>query len=150
MLELREFPVGSDCDECLDAGVLALFEAPREPARLSPPGNGLEIPQRVWTAMAAAYGVFFSGLAIATAHSPAAIFALVVSLGYAAMYFGTARILLRVNPAREDSAGAAGDGWLSTWTGPMSPGAVAGQVLAIPAALALFGTCFAIAAIVVT
>ena len=44
--------------------------------------------------------------------------------------------------ARPDQTAVRGD--LDTWTGPMSPGAVAGQILTIPVCLALFGVIIAV------
>lgn len=136
-LDLRDY------GHSLDPAMLALLE----PAAL--PDNSFEFPGWIWRAMGLAYGAFFAGLWLATAHGTAAIFALVVSIGYTAMYFGTALILVRQNLPARRSAFARGLGHLPTWTGPMSQRAVAGQVLAIPLALALFGTCFAVAAAVV-
>jgi len=128
-----------DYGETLDAAVLALLEPP------SHPDNDLELPGWMWRAMGLAYGVFFTGLWLATGHGAAAIFALVISIGYAGMYFGTARILIRQNLTPDDHGIARLGDQLCTWTGPMNQRAVAVQVLAIPAALAFFGVAFAVA-----
>lgn len=128
-----------DYGHTLDTAVLALLEPP------ALPDNDLELPGWIWRAMALAYGVFFTGLWLAAGHGGAAIFALVVSIGYAAMYFGTARILIRQSQPAGRSLFARGLSHLQTWTGPMNQRAVAAQVLAIPIALAIFGASFAVA-----
>lgn len=146
MLEVRDFVADPDCGECLDANFLALLEGPGPAVGLLPPPTDFELPRWMWGAMATAYSVFFGGLAIATAHSGPAIFALSISLGYTFMYFGTARILAGVRPGEGKSDFARGVAPLMTWTGPMHRNAVAAQVLVVPACLALFGTSFAVLA----
>jgi len=150
MLETSNFTPNTDWGECHDVAFLALLEGPSPAPRALPPQTDFELPRWMWSAMMAAYTVFFIGLALATAHSTAAIFALVVSIGYAAMYFGTARVLANVRPGDPDGAFARGLAPLATWTGPMSRPAVAAQVLVVPACLALFGTAFAIIAAILT
>jgi len=144
MLEAQNFAPAHDCGECLDATVLAVIEGPGPLRRPLPPLSDFEFPRWIWHAMAGAYAVFFTGLAIATAHSGPAVFAIVVSVGYTLMYFGTARILARVRPVERPSDFARGLKPLATWTGPMERSAVAAQVLVVPACLALFGTGFAL------
>jgi len=143
MLETQDFVIAAECAECFDANFLALLEGPApETRRLSPPTD-FELPPWMWGTMAACYGVFFTALAIATAHSGPAVFAILVSVGYALMYFGTARILANVRPGEGRSAFARGFAPLATWTGPMEGKAVAAQVLIVPLCLALFGVSFA-------
>jgi hypothetical protein len=144
MLEAQIFDATQDCGECLDATMLALLEGPGPAIKpLSPPSD-FEFPRWIWHAMAGAYCIFFAGLAIATAHSGPAVFAILVSVGYTLMYFGTARILAGVRPGEGPSDFARGVRPLSTWTGPMERSAVAAQVLVVPFCLALFGTGFAV------
>lgn len=114
------------------------------PARLQPEHDGTEMPGWIWRGMIAAYGVFFSGLFAAVGRDREAVFMLVVSIGFAVMYFGTARALLNVKPAAKPSLFERGLGPLKTWTGPMSASAVAGQVLAVPFCLAAFGLAIAV------
>lgn len=151
MLESQDFAAAAECGECVDANILALLEGPGPSTTGQlPPPTDFEMPRWVWSAMSAAYCVFFTGLAVATAHSGPAIFAIVISIGYTMMYFGTARILANVRPAEHKSDFARGRAPLMTWTGPMDRKAVAAQVLIVPACLALFGTGFAILANILT
>lgn len=130
--------------ECCNASILAeLDPAPRRAAQ--PEHAGLELPGWIWSTMGLCYGLFFAGLLLGTGHDGEALFALTVSIGYAAMYFGTAGMLFGLKPAPQRSAFARGVGPLQTWTGPMDTKAVAAQILTVPACLAFFG--IAIAAI---
>ncbi|MGB5724568.1 MAG: hypothetical protein WBM39_09130, partial [Parasphingorhabdus sp.] len=58
-----------------------------------------ELPALVWITMFGAYAVFFASLFVATGHGVAAIFALVVSIAYTVMYFGTAAVLNNLTAA---------------------------------------------------
>lgn len=150
MLETQDFTMAEACAECLEANFLALPEGPAPAAHRLPPPTDFELPRWMWGAMAACYSLFFAALAIATAHSGPAVFAILVSVGYALMYFGTARILANVRPGDGPGAFAHGLAPLATWTGPMDRKAVAAQVLIVPLCLALFGASFAaIAAILI-
>ncbi|MGQ7830036.1 hypothetical protein [Altererythrobacter sp. Z27] len=150
MLEYRlAEPVVDECsDPCCNIGetcdstMLALFETPGARLRADHSDSDLEFPRRIWFAMGVAYAVFFTGLWLATASGTAATFALVIGILYTLMYFATALVLFRLNPARRRSPFAQGTAPLATWTGPMEGGAVAAQVLAIPFALATFGAGF--------
>lgn len=112
---------------------------PLAPAPVQPEGVDLEMPRWIWGAMALCYGIFFAGLIAATGHDGEALFAIAISLGYTAMYFGTAGLMFGLKPPRQKSAFARGLAPLKTWTGPMDTTAVAAQVLTVPACLALFG-----------
>lgn len=99
----------------------------------------------VWKAMFACYAVFFGALIFATAHSTAAIFALVVSIGYTAVYFGAATILNRVSaPERATLPKGISDAGIETNTGWMSNTAVNAQILMVPVSLAIFACSFAL------
>ncbi len=104
-----------------------------------------ELPASLWWAMFACYAIFFSALFAATGRGTAAIFALVVSIGYTFMYFGAASILNGVSAkeraALPDIAATAGT---QTNTGWMSTAAVNAQILVVPVSLALFACAFAI------
>lgn len=112
--------------------------------RTQPESVDLEMPGWIWAAMILCYGAFFGGLIAATGHDGEALFAIVISMGYAVMYFGAAAALFGVAPPRHRSAFARGIGPLQTWTGPMDTPAVAAQVLTLPACLAFFGITAAI------
>lgn len=142
MLELRHnfepdsvTELGDAHDVTVLAAVMPLaVQRPTQPETVD-----LELPGWIWSAMALCYGLFFGGLCAASGRDGEAIFALVVSLGYAAMYFGTAALLFGMNPPRRPSAFVRRLAPLQTWTGPMDTVAVAAQVLTVPACLAFFG-----------
>lgn len=145
MLELRhnfESDLTTDLADAHDVAVLATVFP--EIAPVQPENVDLEMPSWIWGTMALCYGLFFGGLFAASGHDGQAIFAILISLGYAAMYFGTAALLFGMNPPRQPSAFMRGLLPLQTWTGPMETGAVAAQVLTVPACLAFFGIAAAV------
>ncbi|MBS0482407.1 MAG: hypothetical protein JSR96_09695 [Proteobacteria bacterium] len=111
--------------------------APAVPAHPENAGTGL--PGWIWAVMIAEYAVFFTGLMFAVGRDREAVFMLVISIGFAVMYFGTASALFAQKPADRPTAFERGTGDLQTWTGPMSRGAVAAQILTVPGCLAFFG-----------
>ena len=104
-----------------------------------------ELPASVWIAMFASYAVFFAALFVATGHGIAAIFALLVSIAYTVMYFGTAAILNGVGSAERQALPPAGpfDG-IATHTGWMDNRAALAQILTVPILLAVFACAFAV------
>ena len=60
------------------------------------------------------------------------------------MFFGTARVLLRNGPKQSRSPLTGARSVLQTAYGPMNRGAVYGQVLIVPAAVAFFGVAIAV------
>jgi hypothetical protein len=106
---------------------------------VQPEKTDLEMPASIWIAMFGAYTIFFGGLIAATAHDNGTIFVIIISILYALMYFGCASLLFNQNRPEQPSLFSRGVGSLATYTGPMDKGAVAGQVLTIPACLAAFG-----------
>lgn len=123
-------------------------ESGQEPVdAVQPEHSDMEFPKWIWTTMFVCYAVFFICMILATGADSTALFALIVSVGYTAMYFATAGILVGLKPPKRRSSFARGLAPLQTHTGPMSIRAVVGQVLAIPLALAIFGlaTCIIIA-----
>ena len=104
-----------------------------------------EMPGWIWATMLGGYVTFFAGISAATAGDGRAVFAIVISILYTAMFFGTARVLSKVDGRRVGAFDRAG-GRLNTWTGPMDARAVAGQMLAVPLLLGFFGICIAIIA----
>ena len=113
-------------------------------ATVQPEKTDLEMPASIWVTMFAAYVVFFAGLIAATARDNGTIFVIIISILYTLMYFGVASVLFNQNRPNQTSLFARGLGPLATFTGPMDKAAVIGQVLTIPACLALFGVTMAI------
>lgn len=103
---------------------------------------GFELPRSVWHLMIGCYAVFFASLFLVTAGSSNAIFVIVISVLYSAMYFGTAQILNAIGGQEAPSPLDRGKK-LATSTGPMERAAVYGQVLIVPAAVAIFGVAIA-------
>ena len=133
-----------DLADAHDVSILAAVFPAADVTSVQPEKVDLELPGWIWGNMAACYGLFFGGLFAASGHDGEAIFAIAISLGYAAMYFGTASILFGMNPPRQPSAFVRGLAPLQTWTGPMDTRAVAAQVLTVPACLAFFGLAAAV------
>ena len=106
-----------------------------------------ELPMSVWYAMFVSYAVFFGSLLAVTGTDASALFMIVISVGYTVMYFGTAAVMNSVSP-QTPIADAYGD--IDTFTGPMSFGAAAAQILTVPILVAFFGCVTAIIYAVVT
>ena len=103
---------------------------------------GFQLPRWVWHALFASYAVFFLGLAVATGRDLATIFALLISLLYMVMFFGTAKVLHGVKGRENGSPLDRPGGVLQTSTGPMDSHSVAGQILAVPLGFAFLGVTF--------
>ena len=99
---------------------------------------GFEVPPAVWGAMIACYATFLALLLAATGGAHAA-FAILISAVYIAMFFGTARVMLRQAPAQPRSPLASYGGKLATLYGPLGRGEVMAQMLVVPGAIVLFG-----------
>ncbi|NRD90372.1 hypothetical protein C8024_14235 [Sphingopyxis sp. BSNA05] len=103
-----------------------------------------ELPASIWTTMFGSYAVFFGALFVATGRGVAAIFALLISIAYTVMYFGTAAVLNRVSAReREILPQAHATGGIDTQTGWMDDAAVHAQILTVPILLAVFACAFA-------
>ncbi len=100
--------------------------------------DGFQIPGWIWSAMIAAYVVFFLAIAVATGRDGAARFVIVISIGFAVVYFSLAAILGSVKGHERRSPISLPSGVLQTYCGPMSRGAVAAQILTVPACIAFF------------
>jgi hypothetical protein len=120
-----------------------IIVAPEVQPPVQPEQRGFELPSRVWRIMLACYGIFFLAMTLALGSGGMALFSIVVSALYAAVFFGVATIMARQNPARDGSP-LDSKGVLHTWCGPMDRKAVYGQILVIPGAVALFGTAAAV------
>lgn len=126
----------------------ALTLVPAGVAPAQPEARRFELPASVWVGMLASYAVFFLAITLATGGSARAIFAIVISLLYTAMYFGLARVIARQAGPDARSPLLRGEA-LPTWCGPMDAQAVYGQILVVPMAVALFGVGIAVICAVV-
>ena len=104
---------------------------------------GFEIPSAIWAAMIGCYAIFLGALLAATGGAHAS-FAIAIAAVYVAMFFGTARALLRQGPAQPRSPLSRSGGKLATLYGPLGIGEAAGQMLVVPGLIA----CFAISIVV--
>ena len=141
MLEqLRDFPA-----EFAELGIDLDHEPVVNKAaeKTQPEARRYELPGTLWGAMISCYAVFFVSITVATGGSGHALFAIMISVLYTAMFFATARIVALQGQAQEASPLSRGQA-LPTWTGPMGAGAVYGQVLVVPACIALFGVGIAV------
>lgn len=103
------------------------------------------LSSKVWTVMFASYVFFFGALIIATGHDSAAIFALVISIAYSLMYFGTAAVLNTVSAGERKTLSVSDQNeGIETQTGWMNNSAVNAQILSVPILLAVFACGFAI------
>lgn len=107
-----------------------------------------ELPASVWQVMTACYAVFLIALLASTGGARAG-FAIAVSAIYVAMFFGTARMIARQGPPQDPSPVHSSRTHLQTAFGPMSRGAVFGQILIVPLAAAVFGLAIAMIIVVV-
>lgn len=110
---------------------------------VQPEWRRFELPRKVWAGMLASYAVFFFSVLVATSGSGRAVFAIVISILYTAMFFGVARIIARQGGADGQSPLLRGEA-LCTWCGAMDAKAVYGQILIVPIAVALFGVSIAV------
>lgn len=108
-------------------------------ARAHPESNDPQIPGHIWRIMFICYGLFFAGLLAATGRGTEAIFLISICIGYAVIFFGLASILVGLDGKEHRPPAPGKNQVLETWGGPMSPTAVAGQILTIPICFALFG-----------
>lgn len=108
-----------------------------------------DLPRAIWLGMIACYAVFLTALLASTGGGRAG-FAIAVSAVYVAMFFGTARVIARQSPQQSASPLELRGVPLQTAFGPMSRGAVFGQILIVPVAVALFGLAIAVVIAAVT
>lgn len=129
-------------DEIYEAEELSIASALPKPERpiVQP---GFQLPRSIWVAMFASYAVFFTAMAFLVDFGAFALFMVVISALYTAMYFGAGSILARL-PRLPDPSPLDRGMPLETWCGPMDRKAVAGQVLIVPMAVAFFGVSVAV------
>lgn len=99
---------------------------------------GFQLPASVWRMMGGCYVIFFAAMAGLSADSGMALFMVVISVLYTLMFFTTGGLLAALGGKQGPSPLDQGKP-LPTWAGPMSRGAVYGQVLIVPFGIALFG-----------
>ena len=97
-----------------------------------------ELPATIWGSMIACYSIFLLALLGATGGSRAT-FAIVISAVYLAMFFGTARAMVRQTPSQLQRGLDRRNAVLQTACGPLAQSEVYGQVLIVPVAVAFFG-----------
>lgn len=102
-----------------------------------------ELPRAIWVGMIACYAVFLTALLASTGGGRAG-FAIAVSAVYVVMFFGTAGAIARQSPQQSASPLERQGAALQTAFGPMSRGAVFGQILVVPLAVAIFGIAIAV------
>jgi hypothetical protein len=107
-----------------------------------------ELPRAIWQGMITCYAVFLIALLASTGGGRAG-FAIAVSAVYIVMFFGTARVVARQSPPQKASPLERPGTILQTAFGPMSRSAVFGQILIVPAAVAMFGLAIAVVIAVV-
>lgn len=112
-----------------------------QPAPIVQPG--FQLPVSVWVMMIGCYILFFAGMTALVAGSGFAMFMVAISILYAIVFFSMSSILANLAGTRAGSPLDRGDA-LPTWCGPMKRGAVYGQVLIVPAGIALFGVAVAL------
>lgn len=138
-----------------EMNLYAVIEAPggvdtdadeRRPLQIPvhPAHNALQVPAAIWRVMFGCYGIFLGGLLYATGRDGEALFMIAISAAYTILYFGLSGVLIGLDGHGAHDGRIAAGGDLDTWTGPMSPGAVAGQILTIPICLAVFGIIIAV------
>lgn len=108
-----------------------------------------ELPRVIWIGMIACYVVFLAALLAATGAGRAG-FAIAISAVYVIMFFGTARAVARQSPRQAASPLERQGASLQTAFGPMSRGAVFGQILVVPVAVAMFGVAVSVIIALVT
>lgn len=140
---LQELDLAAVAQFCEQPQSVVPFEQ-EAPLPVQAEKTDLEIPNGIWLTMFACYAVFFGALLVATGRETGAVFMIVISALYVVVYFGVASVLFSQNRPANRSLFAKGIGPLMTNTGPMSKGAVAGQILTIPFCLALFAIAIAI------
>ena len=119
---------------------------PRNTEAIQPEARGFELPARIWLAMIGCYGLFLASMVAALGSSGKALLSIAVSVVYVTVFFAVGRTMVAQNPGRAASP-LDRHGFLMTHFGAMDRKAVYGQILVVPAAVALFGV--TVAAIIV-
>ena len=88
--------------------------------------------------MLGCYAIFFTAMAALASGTRHGLFMVTISILYVVIFFGTSTLLAKLPGIRDESPLDRGKA-LPTWCGPMSRGAVYGQVLIVPVGIAIFG-----------
>ena len=113
----------------------------RESAPIVQPG--FQLPTSIWLLMIGCYVLFFAGMIALVAGNGFSLFMLAISIFYLVVFFSTGSILANLAGTPGGSPLDRGEA-LPTWCGPMKRGSVYGQVLIVPAGIALFGVAVAV------
>ena len=143
LLQPQLVPVKDQRPATLRPSLVVETEANDNVRLLAPEARLFELPSAVWITMIGSYVVFLLALLGATGGASAA-FAIAISAFYVAMFFGTARALLRQAPSQPDSPLQRTGAVLQTAFGPLTLREVYGQVLVVPVAVAFFGIAIAV------
>ncbi|NTZ42647.1 hypothetical protein G7A66_06015 [Altererythrobacter sp. SALINAS58] len=112
-------------------------------ASQQPEARLFELPSSIWLAMVACYAIFLVALLGATGGAHAT-FAIAIAGVYVAMFFGTARVMLRTAPPQPSTRLNRPGAVLETAFGPLARAEVYAQALIVPAGVAFFGVAVAI------
>ena len=116
----------------------ATISAPPPPRREV---RTFDTPKSIWITMFASYAVFFLGLTVATGRDSMTLMMIVISAGYAAIYFGTATVMNNVDQAARPKQVPT---TFSTHTGTISYWAGFAQIMTVPILIAAFSIAVAI------
>lgn len=106
--------------------------------------RNFDLPSSIWAMMFACYAVFLGALALLVSESLEALGAVLISVCFTVMYFGTATVVVRMARTHRERMGIRCEtpvGDVQTLTGKLSYGAAATQVLIVPSMLAFFAVC---------
>ena len=143
LLGARTAPVRADRNATARAPLLVEPEANDNVRLLAPEARLFDLPPALWATMIASYVVFLLALLGATGGARAA-FAIAIAAVYVAMFFGTARALLRQGPSQPDSPLQSTGAVLQTAFGSLTRREVYAQVLIVPVVVAFFGIAIAV------
>jgi hypothetical protein len=117
---------------------------PNDPYETGGVQAGFQLPHWMWQVMLGCYVIFFITVAAATGRDNGARLAIVISILYVVMFFGTVTLLHRQKGGEHGSPLDRNDGMLDTWTGKMDVSTVAAQILGVPIGMVFLGTAFLI------
>lgn len=107
-----------------------------------PEARMFELPANVWVSMVSCYAIFLLAL-LGASGGAHVVFAIAIAAVYVAMFFGTARVMLKQAPEQPGSGWNGPEGVLHTLYGPVTRGDALGQILLVPAVVAFFGVAVA-------
>ena len=140
MFDLRQ----ERLDEIVEAEIEFQNHQEPEPKPTAPIVQpGFQLPTSVWALMIGCYVIFFGGMTALVAGSSFALFMVAISVLYAVVFFGMSSVLANLPGISWTSPLKRGEA-LPTWCGPMNRKAVYGQVLIVPAGIALFAVAVAL------